>query len=317
MKMSGNFKEQFGHDIELIDREIGAFTPNVEAPLFYDPIRYMLNLKGKRIRPLLVLLCAEACAGKKENALAAAAAVELLHNFTLVHDDIMDQDDFRRGQLTVHKKWDISTAILAGDGLMGLAFQKLLESPVGDRAVMTARMVQTMIIICEGQALDKSFENQKLVSVEQYMDMIARKTAVLLELSCELGGLAAETDDKTIENLKKFGYHLGLGFQIQDDLLDIIAAENNLGKKIGSDLKMHKQTLLTIRLREKLRQPDFYDKDLETFKKLLHDTGVQGEIETEYKSQFRLAFAALECLPVTSQRDRLYSLAKMIENRTW
>lgn len=309
------FAKRFGPFIDLINRELEVITPNVEAPLFYDPIRYVLNLKGKRIRPLLTLLSAEAAGGRAEDGLAAAAAVELLHNFTLVHDDIMDEDELRRGLPTVHHKWDVSTAILAGDGLMGLAFQKLLESGGSDRIIMMERMVKTMIIICEGQALDKTFEKGKMVTASEYLDMIARKTAVLLELACELGGRAVQADVETIAKLREFGYNLGLGFQIQDDLLDITASQEDLGKKVGSDLQMHKQTLLTIRLRKKLQDDYFYDLSPDAFKKLLRDSGVQQEIENEYNNHFEKAFAAIRHLPPPAAG--LKTLAGLIRKRSW
>ncbi len=307
------FAQRFNEHIELINKELGAFTPNVEAPFFYDPIRYVLDLKGKRIRPLLTLLSAEAAGGEIKEALPAATAVELLHNFTLVHDDIMDEDELRRGFPTVHHKWDLSTAILAGDGLMGLAFQKLLESRSGDIKKMMEQMVKTMIIICEGQALDKTFENRQSITATEYLDMIARKTAVLLELSCELGGRAIECNAEIIEKLRNFGYNLGLGFQIQDDLLDVIAVQEDLGKKVGSDLQMHKQTLLTIRLKEKIQNDSFYELPHGQFKVLLKESGVQQDIEDEYNLYFTKAFEAIDDLPATG----LKNLAGLIKDRRW
>lgn len=301
----------------MADEEIMRLPVTKNVPLFYDPIQYVLTLKGKRIRPLLTLLCAATLDNDYQSARFPAAAVELLHSFTLVHDDIMDNDEIRRGQPTVHIKWDLGTAILAGDGLMGLAFEKLLQTPRGDVASMARRFSKTMRVICEGQGLDKMFESAGDVDRTSYLDMIARKTAVLIELSCELGGMAVEAGSAQIDRLKQFGLALGMGFQVQDDYLDIIAEENALGKKVGSDLTRHKQTILTILLKEKTGIRDLYKLDLQAFRKLLKESAVEEEVVALYTAYFDTAYKALNALPANKNRDLLKTLTEYIQNRSW
>ncbi len=302
--------------LDRLQRELEDIGEGEDIPLFYEPIHYVLALPGKRIRPLLTLLSAMTCNASLDDALPAAAAVELMHNFTLVHDDIMDNDDTRRGQPTVHKKWDVGTAILAGDGLMGLAFKKLLQSPRGDVLRMAQRFNEIMLVICEGQGLDKMFEQDENVSFERYMDMIRRKTAVLIELSCELGALAAQAREDEIEAFRQFGLSLGLAFQIQDDWLDVMADEKTLGKKVGSDWQQHKQTVLTIRLKEK-KGGTLPALSLEAFKEQLLETGVADEVQAMYQKYFDQALQALNVLPQNQYNALLRELTQLIENRQW
>ncbi|TFH00616.1 MAG: polyprenyl synthetase family protein, partial [Calditrichales bacterium] len=236
---------------QMIDDEIRSIPLAEKIPLFYDPIQYVNRLSGKKIRPLLAILSGLASGGKLENLLPPAAAVELLHNFSLVHDDIMDQDDVRRGNPTVHIKWDEGTAILTGDGLLGLAYRKLLATPNVTDLRIARLFTDAMIEICEGQALDKSFEERSRISESEYLLMIQKKTATLIQLSAQIGGIVGEADDHQVAALADFGFNLGMAFQIQDDLLDIVADEEKLGKRVGSDLEMHKKTIITIRLSQK------------------------------------------------------------------
>jgi geranylgeranyl diphosphate synthase type II len=315
--MSTPLKKSLNDYLKLIEREMARIESYQTVPLFYDPIYYMLDLKGKRIRPLLTLLSAMIFKVKAEDAKYAAAAVELLHNFTLVHDDIMDKDATRRGKPTIHKKWDLGTAILAGDGLMGLAFRKLLQSPQGDIAAMMRRFTETMIIICEGQGLDKMFEEKEFVTLDAYLDMIARKTAVLIELACELGGMVASADATSVQLLREYGYALGLGFQIQDDYLDIAADESVLGKKVGSDLQMRKKTIITIMLRELTGNSDFFEMALPDFKKLLEAYNMTDRVREMYTDYFKTAYAKLAMLPAVTYASQLKELTDLLKTRSW
>lgn len=315
--MTVRFKDVLDNYLEIIENEMTHIESYQKVPLFYEPIHYMLELKGKRIRPLLTLLSAMIFNIKADEAKYAAAAVELLHNFTLVHDDIMDKDATRRGNPTIHTKWDLGTAILAGDGLMGLAFRKLLQSPKGDIPAMMRRLTETMMVICEGQGLDKMFEEMENVTLDAYLDMIACKTAVLIELACELGGLAAGADKDSIQILKEYGYALGMGFQIQDDYLDITADETMLGKKIGSDLQMRKKTILTILLRELTGSNDFFGLDLPDFKKLLNDYSMPDRVNTMCTEYFSTAYDKLAMLPSNAFAIQLKELTDLLKNRSW
>jgi len=303
--------------LEQIDREMRNLETFQEVPLFYDPIHYVLDLGGKKIRPLLLMLSCGACGGEAGKAANAAAAVELLHNFTLVHDDIMDNDNTRRGKPTVHTRWDNSTAILAGDGLLGFAFQKLLQTEGTDTALLARRFTEAMIIICEGQALDKMFEQQEKVSAAAYLDMIDRKTAALIQLSCELGARIAGADAKTVENMKAFGHALGMGFQVQDDILDITADEQALGKKVGSDFEMRKQTILTIMLKEKLPEKEFNALDFKGYREALKKEGVLQKAHNLTDDYFNKAFEMLDALETNRYAAALHELSNSIRGRQW
>lgn len=300
---------------QIIERELKELDFKPGIPLFYDPIRYFLTIPGKRIRPLLVLLAAEALGQDVEQARFAAIAVELLHNFTLVHDDIMDNDDTRRGQQTVHKKWDIPTAILAGDGLMGFAFQQLLRTTSADRATLAERFTEAMIVICEGQGQDKMFETERYVSEAAYLEMINRKTAVLLQLSCEMGAMIAGASGDEVELFKTYGHALGMGFQVQDDLLDIMGETSAIGKTAGSDLSMHKQTILTIKLQPHLSGRALWDLSLEEFRALLRASGVLQEVEEMGQDYFNNAYEQLAKLPEGKAKNLLLRLTTFIQQR--
>ena len=302
--------------LDLLQEYMNNVGEGETIPLFYEPIHYVLQLPGKRIRPLLTMLSALTCGGQLEQSIHAAAAVELLHNFTLVHDDIMDNDATRRGHPTVHKKWDVGTAILAGDGLMGLAFQKLLQSPSGDLLRMTRRFTDVMLIICEGQGLDKMFEQETKVTYEHYLEMIRRKTAVLIELACELGGLSANATEEQIAALRNFGHALGMAFQVQDDWLDTMADEQVLGKHVGSDFQQHKQTILTILLKQRMNA-NLEKLSFEEFKQALIKSSVAEEVQNLFISYYDSASKALQSLPENQYRNQLEELTQLIKNRHW
>jgi geranylgeranyl pyrophosphate synthase len=188
------------------------------------------------------LVVGEGLGASRQTLMPAALAVEILHTFTLVHDDIMDNDTVRRGQQTVHVKWDVNTAILAGDGLMALAFRTLMQTKSAHTDRIGTTFSQAMLEICEGQSFDMDFEKNNLVEVPEYMDMVLRKTGCLLGLACHLGALIADASPKIAENLKLFGREIGQAFQIQDDLLELTANQETMGKSLGSDLAAGKKT---------------------------------------------------------------------------
>ncbi len=212
----------------------------------YEPMAYLLEAGGKRIRPLLLALSCEAVGGSLASCLDAAVAVELLHTFTLVHDDIMDRDGLRRGRPTVHVKWDEPTAILAGDGLVTAAYESLIRASHPNAAVVIRRFTDSLTGLCEGQALDKLFESRPSVTPAEYLDMIEKKTGRLIEASCGIGALLGGGSDEETACLERFGAGLGRAFQIQDDLLDVAADGGLLGKPLCSDILAGKKTFLTV-----------------------------------------------------------------------
>ncbi|NOX37978.1 MAG: polyprenyl synthetase family protein [Calditrichaeota bacterium] len=292
-----------------------------------DPIQYFLETPSKKIRPLLTLYACQMVGGRVEDALPAAAAVELFHDFTLIHDDIMDQDELRRGRPTIHVRWDASTAILVGDALIGLAFQELMQSPPDHLMEVTRIFSEALVKVCEGQGLDKAFESRPRVSLEEYLEMIHKKTAWLIQVSCHLGALIGGGSHEQIEALKTFGYQIGMGFQIQDDLLDVVADPDKLGKKVGSDFLMHKKTYLTIRYDEFLEaHPEWQQRlparstqftQFEAFRKALEDLGILDSTRRVVDTYLQEGLRALETVCPLSPDNPLYRLTRFLAQRDY
>jgi geranylgeranyl diphosphate synthase, type II len=239
-----------------INKILSTSLNNRRPKSLYSPGSYILNSGGKRLRPLLVLLSARAVGGKFSDAYDAAAAVEMLHNFTLVHDDIMDNADKRRGRLTLHKKYDNNTAILTGDSLLSIAYEYLLKDCNGNSKEVISAFTQGLIEVCEGQSLDTDFELRKNVALSEYIIMIKKKTAAMAEMCCRIGALLGGGTKVQANSLGNYGLNLGIAFQIQDDLLDISADEKEFGKTIGGDLIEGKKTFLFLKALEKSRGED-------------------------------------------------------------
>ncbi|BDC19136.1 geranylgeranyl diphosphate synthase [Acidianus sp. HS-5] len=240
----------FDEIIKSVNEEIEKYIKG-EPKELYDSSIYLLRAGGKRLRPLITVASSDLFSGERKRAYKAAAAVEILHNFTLIHDDIMDEDTLRRGMPTVHVKWGVPMAILAGDLLHAKAFEVLSEALEGldsSRFYMgLSEFSKSVIIIAEGQAMDMEFENRQDVTEEEYLDMIKRKTAQLFSCSSFLGGLVANAENRDLELLKEFGLNLGIAFQIIDDILGLTADEKELGKPIYSDVREGKKTILIIK----------------------------------------------------------------------
>jgi len=231
----------------------------------YAPIQYTLALGGKRIRPVLTLMACELFGGQIETALPQAIAIELFHNFTLIHDDIMDNAPLRRGQKTVFKRWNNSIAILSGDTLFALAYQYVQKTDANILPETLSVFNKTAIEVCEGQQYDLNFETKNDLSVAQYTEMIKLKTAVLFGASLKIGALIGGANSEDAENLYNFGLNIGLGFQLKDDLLDTFGDEKIFGKKTGVDIISNKKTFLYLKALEiadkktKQRLIDFYN----------------------------------------------------------
>ena len=231
---------------EKINHTLSTLRYGENPVELYEPIRYIMALGGKRIRPLLVLLSAKMYHDDVDKALLPAAAVEVFHNFTLMHDDIMDKAPLRRGQQTVHEKWNANTAILSGDVMLVRAYQLLLNVEQRRLAQVLELFSETAAQVCEGQQLDMNFEQREQVSIKEYIHMITLKTAVLLGFSLELGAILQNAPLSDAEHLKAFGDNVGIAFQLRDDLLDVYGDKSKFGKQVGGDILSDKKTFLML-----------------------------------------------------------------------
>jgi len=258
--MSQNVNEEFKSKLKdlknYIDKELSNVLDRKFPTPLYKPIEYALSTGGKRLRPIIVLLSCESISRNYKNAIYGAIAVEIMHNFTLVHDDIMDNDYLRRGKPTVFRKYNLNTAILTGDGLMSLSYKVLSAIEHKRLPEIFALFSDTILTICEGQAMDEEFELKDKVLVTEYIDMSYRKTAVLFSTCCQIGGIIGNADDDTLFALREFGKEIGLAFQIQDDLLDIVSDESLIGKDLGSDIKKGKKSYPLILLENKMNKKE-------------------------------------------------------------
>ena len=221
----------------------------------YQPIRYILNLSGKKIRPVLTLMAAKIFSGNFKVALPAAYAIEMFHNFTLVHDDIMDDAPLRRGNETVHEKWDINTGILSGDAMLILAYQYFENYPPETFQKLAKLFSKTALEVCDGQQLDVDFETRNDVTIEEYIKMISLKTSVLIGAALKMGAIVSEANETDAQKLYDFGLNLGIAFQLQDDYLDTYGNPETFGKQVGGDIIENKKTYLFLKALE-LAAPD-------------------------------------------------------------
>ena len=240
-----------------------------EPKNLYEPIDYILQLSGKRIRPMLTLMAADIFSGEYKTALPAALAIEVFHNFTLVHDDIIDDAPLRRGRETVHKKWNTNTGILSGDAMLILAYQYFenYDPPIFQK--LAKLFSQTALEVCDGQQMDIDFETRDDVTIKEYLSMIRLKTSVLVAAALKMGAIVARTSETNANLLYEFGLNLGLAFQLQDDYLDTFGDSKTFGKQIGGDIVENKKTYLFLKALKLAEQEDkqkllfFYGQKLE------------------------------------------------------
>lgn len=216
----------------------------------YEPISYVLSIGGKRLRPVLMMMAYNLYKENVSEVYAPAAGIEMYHNYTLLHDDLMDCADFRRGKQTVHKKWNENAAILSGDAMLVLAYRLMAQCDVRLLKEVMELFSETALEICEGQQMDMNFETRMNVSEQEYLEMIRLKTAVLLAASLKIGALLGGASSSDADNLYKFGINMGLAFQLKDDLLDVYGNPDVFGKKIGGDIVCNKKTFLLIKALE-------------------------------------------------------------------
>lgn len=234
----------------MVNTALDQHVTNSRKGSLYEPINYLLRIGGKRIRPALVLAAADACNGSATDAIPAALAIEVFHNFTLMHDDIMDDAPLRRGFETVHEKWDTNAAILSGDTMLVQAYQLLAQSDPGHLPELLNVFSQTAIEVCEGQQLDMEFESRSDVHIDEYVEMIRLKTSVLLAAALRSGAIVAGADQETASHLYAFGEQIGIAFQLRDDYLDAFGDASKFGKQVGGDILADKKTYLWIRAHE-------------------------------------------------------------------
>jgi geranylgeranyl diphosphate synthase type II len=291
-------------DTRLVQLEVKAQPRNL-----YEPIGYLLALGGKRFRPLLVLLTAQLRGMQNPKALDPALAVEVFHNFTLMHDDIMDAAPLRRGQPSVHEKWNQNTAILSGDAMFVKAYQLITKIDPSYLLLAMNRFNETALEVCEGQQLDMDFEQIVDVSQADYLEMIRLKTAVLLGFSMELGGIMGGFGREDQERLYKVGENLGLGFQLMDDLLDVYGDQQKVGKQVGGDIIANKKTFLMINALDlagtdvrsqlngwiSMRDVDSMEK-VAGVKNIFNDLGIPQLVKIKMDAYFDEAFRLLKTI---------------------
>ena len=294
----------------------------------YEPQKYILSNGGKRVRPILVLLSCGLCGRDMEDALPAALSVELIHNFTLIHDDIMDQAKKRRGEATVHNKWDLSTAILSGDSMFVQALLQLQKLPAEvDHKRISGLLLEGVNQVCEGQAMDMEFESRNDVTSEEYLEMIGGKTAALISISMQMGGLVAGADAEKLDDLATIGTSLGVAFQIQDDWLDVVADPKKFGKKQGGDISEGKKTFLMLRTLEGcnseekewllncLENRPLDSKEIENVIHLFKKYSVMDEAQKLISDYYRKAELAVQKFGESNYKRDLQQLITYLQNR--
>lgn len=325
--LEGKFSSVCNNELMQVDRILRKVLLNRKPLNLYSPAYYIIESGGKRIRPLLVLLSTKAVGGKFSDAYFAAAAVELLHNFTLVHDDIMDNAEKRRGRLTLHVKYDESTAILAGDSLLAIAYENLLKNCNGNSKEILADFTKVLVEVCEGQSLDKEYETKLFVSLNEYTQMIRKKTAAMLQMCCSIGAKLGNGSLEEVTALSSFGKNIGIAFQVQDDLLDITANETDFGKTIGGDLIEGKKTFLLInalnkakgknriKLESLVKNKGIKSNRVPEFKKLYEELGVISDARKEIKKYTSLALRSLKAMKYDEDRELFSWLAESLIKR--
>ena len=322
-----DYDQRYNAYKKVIDERLKQALIEEKPVGLYEPIRYILFAGGKRIRPIILLLSCESLGGDYKDAINAALAVEIFHNFTLVHDDIMDNADLRRGLLTIHKRWGINTAILSGDAMFAIAYKFLSSIKSARIDEIFNSFTQAAIEVCEGQALDLELETSFDVSIDDYIKMISKKTASLIKNSARIGALIANGSNEQILALENYGLNLGLAFQFMDDLLDVVASSDEFGKSIGGDIVNGKRTFLLLTAMGKVKGKDreiiekvFVKKNLDP--SIVHEVkeiyiryGIVDEAQEMVRFYTNLAINSLEPIPESDSRSMLIWLANKLCER--
>lgn len=335
--MSARVLERLGEIGALVDPVMEKYLLRGASPEFQEAVLYQVRMGGKRVRPALTIASTLAVGGKEENALPAAAAVELAHNYSLILDDIIDHSELRRGKPTVWKKYGISTAILIAVHYRESISEALNDTP--EPPVFHAIMAETIKLLTDGERLDILFEQSgrsdepyvveqryRAVRLDDYLRMIERKTAKLIETSCVFGALSAGQRGEILEALREYGYNLGMAFQVGDDIIDIFGEEEKTGKRVGGDIKEHKLGNVVVLLaleetRDKerllaiLRKEDVSWEEVKEAISIISETNAREKAEVLRRDYVSRALKALEKLPRSEYRDMLEELAVFIEKR--
>src|SRR5690606_13242117 len=317
-----NYQAIFSDYIEK--QQIGRNPENL-----YKPIRYILSLGGKRIRPMLTLMACDIFGEDVNKALPAATAVEIFHNFSLIHDDIMDQAPLRRGNPTVHQKWDLNTGILSGDAMLILAYQYFEHYEPAIFKELAKLFSKTALEVCEGQQWDIDFENRDDVTISEYLKMIEYKTAVLVAAAFQMGAIVAKTSDKDKQNVYDFGLNLGIAFQLQDDYLDTFGEAETFGKQIGGDIIENKKTYLYLKAisdgrtedKEQLLHlysitPKENQDKIQSVKSIFVNSGSDQKTKQAIEAYTKKAFEILDQMEISSdKKQQLRKFGEGLMNR--
>jgi geranylgeranyl diphosphate synthase type II len=314
---------------DVISEEFSNLHINKQPKNLYEPIDYILSLGGKRIRPVLTLMATDIFDGDYKKAISAAKAVEIFHNFSLVHDDIMDDAPLRRGNETVHEKWNINTGILSGDAMLILAYQYFEDYEPKIFKALAKLFSKTALEVCEGQQYDVDFETRDDVTIPEYLKMIEYKTAVLLGAAMKMGAIVAETTEENADLIYNFGLNLGIAFQLQDDYLDAFGNPETFGKQVGGDIIENKKTYLYLKAMEfsneeskqqllrffSIQPQDNTDK-IESVKTIFNASGASKATQDAIVNYTEKAFETLEKMNVSEDKKMiLRSFGETLMNR--
>ncbi|MEO9257594.1 MAG: polyprenyl synthetase family protein [Crocinitomicaceae bacterium] len=310
-----------------VENQINQLQLSNNPPELYEPIRYLLSNGGKRIRPLLSMLSCQLFGKPGLSALHAGVAVELFHNFTLIHDDIMDKAPLRRGKTSVHIKWSENSALLSGDTLFVVAYRELIKHDAKFLPELIPVFSKTAQEVCEGQQMDMDFETRDEVSIDEYIEMIRLKTAVLLAGALEMGAIIGEANTKNRQHIYRFGEHIGIAFQLQDDLLDVYADSKTFGKQVGGDIIANKKTFLLLKAKElsnseqsavfvELEHENNHEVKVSRTKELFEQLGVRALAKEEMTRHFQLSLKHLSQIEASDEsKQPLKMLAHMLMDR--
>ncbi|MFD1616231.1 polyprenyl synthetase family protein [Gelatiniphilus marinus] len=308
---------------------LGKYPTPKDPETLYAPIQYILNLGGKRLRPVLTLMAAHIFSNDYKKALNAALSVEVFHNFSLVHDDIMDDAPLRRGQQTVHEKWDVNTGILSGDAMLIMAYQLFENYNAQTFQALAKLFSKTALQVCEGQQYDVDFENRNDVTIAEYLKMIEYKTAVLVGAALKMGAIVANTSEEDQNNIYEFGKNLGIAFQLQDDYLDAFGNPETFGKQVGGDIIENKKTYLylkalefsnendRLKLKNLFSNSDASENKVESVKQIFKASGSAEATKKAIEDYTKKAFLVLETLHISDDKKALLkNFGNNLMNRT-